>query len=92
MDKQQQDAIAAAAKEYKEYQHLADEAKQEAEAARARLLALLPGPGVIFAGVFKIALQTVKQSRIDGAKLKAEYPQVAELVTVSSSYDRLTVN
>ena len=78
--------------DYKNYQRIEEEAKEQKELLAAEIKAALGDYGVYHAGPYKITWNTVTTARVDSKRLKLEYPKIAELVSCSSTSDRLTVN
>ena len=85
--------IEAAARRYKQYKHMAEEANAEAEKARDELKRLLNGePQTVYAGDYKISWTVFEQSRLDSAALKREMPGIYAMYQKPTTSDRLTVN
>lgn len=77
---------------YKEYQRIEEEAKEQKELLAAEIKTALGEQGVHRVGPYKITWQTLQRANVDTKRLKTEYPAIAELLTSSSSYERMTVN
>ena len=82
------------AREYKEIQHLIKELESQADGLKQTMIKKLDADMVdeITAGAFIIRYKLVESSRIDQKILKAEFPDVAQLVTTSAVSTRFTVN
>lgn len=79
-------------KEYRRYKRIADEAKAELDKLKPQIIAEMGGENTVIGDDYKVMYRVVTSARIDAAKLRREYPEIAEEVTKEVESNRLTVN
>lgn len=79
-------------KEYRRYKRIADEAKAELDKLKFQIIAEMGGDNTVIGDDYKVMYRVVTAARIDAAKLRREYPKIAEKVTKTVESNRLTVN
>lgn len=79
-------------KEYRRYKRIADEAKAELDKLKTQIIAEMGGENTVIGDDYKVMYRVVTSARIDAAKLRREYPEIAEKVTKEVESNRLTVN
>lgn len=79
-------------KEYRRYKRIADEAKAELDKLKPQIIAEMHGENLVIGDDYKVMYRVVTSARIDAAKLRREYPEIAEKVTKVTKANRLTVN
>lgn len=79
-------------KEYRRYKRIADEAKAELDKLKPQIIAEMHGENTVIGDDYKVMYRVVTSTRIDAAKLRREYPEIAEEVTKEVESNRLTVN
>ncbi len=79
-------------KEYRRYKRIADEAKAELDKLKTQIIAEMGGENTVIGDDYKVMYRVVTSARIDAAKLRREYPEIAEKVTKTVESNRLTVN
>ena len=79
-------------KEYRRYKRIADEAKAELDKLKPQIIAEMHGENTVIGDDYKVVYRVVTSARIDAAKLRREYPEIAEEVTKEVESNRLTVN
>lgn len=79
-------------KEYRRYKRIADEAKAELDKLKPQIIAEMRGENTVIGDDYKVMYRVVTSARIDAAKLRREYPEIAEKVTKAVESNRLTVN
>lgn len=79
-------------KEFRRYKRIADEAKAELDKLKPQIIAEMHGKNTVIGDDYKIVYRVVTSARIDAAKLRREYPGIAEKVTKTVESNRLTVN
>ena len=79
-------------KEYRRYKRIADEAKAELDKLKPQIIAEMGGENTVIGDDYKVIYRVVASARIDAAKLRREYPEIAEKVTKTVESNRLTVN
>lgn len=79
-------------KEYRRYKRIADEAKAELDKLKPQIIAEMQGESTVIGDDYKVMYRVVTSARIDAAKLRREYPEIAEKVTKTVESNRLTVN
>lgn len=79
-------------KEYRRYKRIADEAKAELDKLKPQIIAEMHGENTVIGDDYKVMYRVVRSARIDAAKLRREYPEIAEKVTKEVESNRLTVN
>ena len=79
-------------KEYRRYKRIADEAKAELDKLKPQIIAEMGGENTVIGDEYKVMYCVVTSARIDAAKLRREYPEIAEEVTKEVESNRLTVN
>lgn len=79
-------------KEYRRYKRIADEAKAELDKLKPQIIAEMHGESTVIGDDYKVMYKSVRSARIDAAKLRREYPEIAEKVTKEVESNRLTVN
>ena len=79
-------------KEYRRYKRIADEAKAELDKLKPQIIAEMGGENTVIGDDYKVVYRVVTSARIDAAKLRREYPEIAEEVTKEVESNRLTVN
>ena len=79
-------------KELKSLQALIEEAEAEAEALKDELKKAMGDSEELRAGDYKITYKAVKSSRFDSKALKAEFPEIAALFTVSTECKRFVIS
>ena len=79
-------------KEYRRYKRIADEAKAELDKLKPQIIAEMHGENTVIGDDYKVMYRVVTSARIDAAKLRREYPEIAEKVTKVTEANRLTVN
>ena len=79
-------------KEYRRYKRIADEAKAELDKLKPQIIAEMHGENTVIGDDYKVMYRVVTSARIDAAKLRREYPEIAEKVTKVTEAKRLTVN
>lgn len=79
-------------REYRRYKRIADEAKAELDKLKPQIIAEMHGENTVIGDDYKVMYKSVRSARIDAAKLRREYPEIAEKVTKEVESNRLTVN
>ena len=79
-------------KEYRRYKRIADEAKAELDKLKPQIIEAMHGESTVIGDDYKVMYRLVQSARIDSAKLRREYPEIAEEVTKTVESNRLTVN
>lgn len=79
-------------KEYRRYKRILDEAKAELDKLKPQIIAEMGGLDTVIGDDYKVMYRIVHSARIDAAKLRREYPEIAEEVTKEVESNRLTVN
>lgn len=79
-------------KEYRRYKRIADEAKAELDKLKPQIIAEMGGLDTVIGDDYKVMYRIVRSARIDTAKLRREYPKIAEEVTKEVESNRLTIN
>lgn len=79
-------------KEYRRYKRIADEAKAELDKLKFQIIAEMHGENLVIGDDYKVMYKLVRSARIDAAKLRREFPEIAEEVTKEVESNRLTVN
>lgn len=79
-------------KEYRRYKRIMDEAKAELDKLKPQIIAEMGGLDTVIGDDYKVMYRIVHSARIDAAKLRREYPEIAEEVTKDVESNRLTVN
>lgn len=79
-------------KEYRRYKNIIDEAKAELDKLKPMIIAEMGGLDTVIGDDYKIMYRIVHSARVDAAKLRREYPEIAEEVTKEVESNRLTVN
>lgn len=79
-------------KEYRRYKRIMDEAKAELDKLKPKIIAEMHGENLVIGDDYKVMYKLVHSARIDAAKLRREYPKIAEEVTKEVESNRLTVN
>ena len=79
-------------KEYRRYKRICDEAKTELDKLKPQIIAEMGGVDTVIGDDYKVMYKTVRSARIDAAKLRREYPKIAEKVAKTVESNRLTVN
>ena len=79
-------------KEYRRYKRIADEAKAELDKLKPQIITEMGGENTVIGDDYKVMYRVVASARIDAAKLRREYPEIAEKVTKTVESNRLTVN
>ena len=79
-------------KEYRRYKRIADEAKAELDKLKPQIIAEMGGLDTVIGDDYKVMYRVITSARIDAAKLRREYPEIAEEVTKEVESNRLTVN
>lgn len=79
-------------KAYRQYKRIADEAKAELDKLKPQIIAEMGGDNTVIGDDYKVMYRVVTAARIDAAKLRREYPEIAEEVTKEVESNRLTVN
>lgn len=79
-------------KEYRRYKRIADEAKAELDKLKPQIIAEMGGENTVIGDDYKVVYHVVTSARIDAAKLRREYPEIAEECTNVTEANRLTVN
>ena len=79
-------------REYRRYKRIADEAKAELDKLKHQIIAEMHGENTVIGDDYKVMYKSVRSARIDAAKLRREYPEIAEKVTQEVDSNRLTVN
>lgn len=79
-------------REYRRYKRIADEAKAELDKLKPQIIAEMHGENTVIGDDYKVMYKSVRSARIDAAKLRREYPEIAEKVTKEVDSNRLTVN
>ncbi len=79
-------------KEYRRYKRICDEAKAELDKLKPQIIAEMHGENTVIGDDYKVMYRVVTSARIDAAKLRREYPEIAEKVTKVTEANRLTVN
>lgn len=79
-------------KEYRRYKRIADEAKAELDKLKTQIIAEMGGENTVIGDDYKVMYRVITSARIDAAKLRREYPEIAEEVTKEVESNRLTVN
>lgn len=79
-------------KEYRRYKRIADEAKAELDKLKPQIIAEMGGLDTVIGDDYKVMYRVITSARIDAAKLRREYPEIAEEVTKKVESNRLTVN
>ncbi len=79
-------------KEYRQYKRILDEAKAELDKLKPQIIAEMGGLVTLIGDDYKVMYRIVHSARIDAAKLRREYPEIAEEVTKDVESNRLTIN
>ncbi len=79
-------------KEYRQYKRILDEAKAELDKLKPQIIAEMGGLDTVIGDDYKVMYRVVHSARIDAAKLRREYPEIAEEVTKDVESNRLTIN
>ena len=79
-------------KEYRRYKRICDEAKAELDKLKTQIIAEMGGENTVIGDDYKVMYRVITSARIDAAKLRREYPEIAEKVTKVTEANRLTVN
>lgn len=79
-------------REYRRYKRIADEAKAELDKLKPQIIAEMHGENTVLGDDYKVMYRVVTSARIDAAKLRREYPKIAEECTKVTEANRLTVN
>lgn len=79
-------------KAYRQYKRIADEAKAELDKLKPQIIAEMRGENTVIGDDYKVMYRVVTSARINAAKLRREYPEIAEKVTKTVESNRLTVN
>lgn len=79
-------------KAYRQYKRIADEAKAELDKLKFQIIAEMGGENTVIGDDYKVMYRVITSARIDAAKLRREYPKIAEEVTKEVESNRLTVN
>ncbi len=79
-------------KEYRRYKRIIDEAKEELDKLKPQIIAEMGGLDTVIGDDYKVMYRIVHSARIDAAKLRREYPEIAEEVTKDVESNRLTIN
>ncbi len=79
-------------KAYRQYKRIADEAKAELDKLKPQIIAEMGGLDTVIGDDYKVMYRIVHSARIDAAKLRREYPEIAKEVTKDVESNRLTVN
>lgn len=79
-------------KAYRQYKRIADEAKAELDKLKPQIIAEMGGENTVIGDDYKVMYRVITSARIDAAKLRREYPEIAEEVTKEVESNRLTVN
>lgn len=79
-------------REYRRYKRIADEAKAELDKLKPQIIAEMHGENTVIGDDYKVMYRVVTSTRIDAAKLRREYPEIAEKCTKVTEANRLTVN
>lgn len=79
-------------REYRRYKRIADEAKAELDKLKPQIIAEMHGENTVIGDDYKVMYKSVRSARIDAAKLRREYPEIAKEVTKEVEANRLTVN
>lgn len=79
-------------KAYRQYKRIADEAKAELDKLKPQIIAEMGGENTVIGDDYKVMYRVITSARIDAAKLRREYPEIAEEVTKEVKSNRLTVN
>ena len=77
---------------YRQYKRIADEAKAELDKLKTQIVAEMGGMDTVIGDDYKVTYRVVTSARIDAAKLRREYPEIAEECTKVTEANRLTVN
>lgn len=77
---------------YRQYKRIADEAKAELDKLKFQIIAEMGGENTVIGDDYKVMYRVITSARIDAAKLRREYPEIAEEVTKEVKSNRLTVN
>ena len=79
-------------KEYRRYKRIADEAKAELDKLKPQIVEAMQGENTVIGDDYKVIYRVITAARIDAAKLRREYPEIAEECTKVTEANRLTVN
>ena len=79
-------------KEYRRYKRICDEAKAELDKLKFQIIAEMGGENTVIGDDYKVMYRVVTSTRIDAAKLRREYPEIAEECTKVTEANRLTVS
>lgn len=79
-------------KEYRRYKRICDEAKAELDKLKFQIIAEMGGENTVIGDDYKVMYRVVRSARIDSARLRREYPEIAEECTKVTEANRLTVN
>lgn len=79
-------------KAYRQYKRIADEAKAELDKLKPQIIAEMGSENTVIGDDYKVMYRVVTSARIDAAKLRREYPKIAEECTKVTEANRLTVN
>ena len=85
--------LTAKIKELKELEMVIAQAQEEAEAIKDAVKLYMTAQGVeeLTADIFKVRYKTIRSSRIDTKRLKAELPEIAQRYTVETTSARFAV-
>ena len=79
-------------KAYRQYKRIADEAKAELDKLKPQIVEAMQGENTVIGDDYKVMYRVITAARIDAAKLRREYPEIAEECTKVTEANRLTVN
>lgn len=79
-------------REYRRYKRIADEAKAELDKLKPQIIAEMGGLDTVIGDDYKVMYRVITSARIDAAKLRREYPEIAENCAKVTKTNRLTVN
>ena len=79
-------------KTYRRYKRIADEAKAELDKLKPQIVEAMQGENTVIGDDYKVMYRVITAARIDAAKLRREYPEIAEECTKVTEANRLTVN
>lgn len=79
-------------KEYRRYKRICDEAKAELDKLKFQIIAEMGGENTVIGDDYKVMYRVITSARIDAAKLRREYPEIAENCAKVTKTNRLTVN
>ena len=78
-------------KEYKELHRLSEELSEQIDAIKEQIRAIMGGAETVTAGEYKVSDKPVTSSRLDGAALKRELPEIAARFTKTATAKRFTI-